>query len=228
MQADPVIRASGLRKSYHDGKVVALDGVDFRLDGQQIVAVTGSSGSGKSTLLHALAGLIRLDAGRVDILGQSPAQAADWTRLRQTGVGLIFQGDWLLPGLSALENVELPMIGTGLSRRARRDRARELLDRVNAASFRDRRPAELSGGERQRVAVARGLANRPRILLADEPTGELDQTNSRAVIDLIFELHASEGLAVVLVTHDEAIARRCPRRFVMRDGQGAWAEGAAV
>ncbi|RYH12388.1 ABC transporter ATP-binding protein [Tropicimonas sp. IMCC6043] len=216
------LTADGLRKSFRGGRVVGLDRVDLAAPEGALIAITGASGSGKSTLLHALAGLIALDGGSVEVLGQRPRRRADWTRLRRDAIGMIFQEDWLIPGLSALENVELPLLGTSLPAKDRRRRAEDLLERVNAGGFGDRMPGELSGGERQRVAVARGLANRPRILLADEPTGELDSANSRAVIDLITELHRSEHLTVLLVTHDESIAAACPRRFVMRDGSGAF------
>lgn len=225
MRSTDAIRATGLGKTFRNGRVVALDGVDITVAPGDLVAVTGASGSGKSTLLHALAGLVPLDRGAVEILGQTPRSAADWTRLRRGAVGLVFQDDWLLPTLTAAENVELPMIGTGKTRAQRRKRAEALLERVNAGALRNRQAGELSGGERQRIAVARGLANAPAILLADEPTGELDSANSRAVIELIFALRQTERLTVVIVTHDDGIAAACPRRFVMQDGRGAFDPG---
>ncbi len=218
MTRTPAIQAKGLRKSFRSGKVIALDGLDFTVAPGELVAVTGASGSGKSTLLHALSGLLTLDAGHVDIFDRRPSRRSDWTRLRRSDIGMVFQQDWLLPDMTSRENVELAMIGTGRTSAERRRRANALLERVNAADFAHRTPAELSGGERQRVAVARGLANHPRILLADEPTGELDSLNSRKILELLFELRRSEGLTVVLVTHDEAVAGVCSRRVTMRDG----------
>lgn len=217
--AIPAIRAADLRKSYRKGRVVALDGATLSIAPGELVAITGASGSGKSTLLHALAGLLPLDHGSTEIFGQRPVGARDWARLRAGEIGMIFQEDWLLPALTARENVQLAMQGQAGTGRQHRARAEQLLERVNAAGFSERFPRELSGGERQRVAVARGLANAPRILLADEPTGELDNANSHAIIDLIGELRDSEALTVVLVTHDENVARACPRRVVMQDGR---------
>ncbi|MCB1498872.1 MAG: ABC transporter ATP-binding protein [Bauldia sp.] len=218
------IVARGLSKRFRKGDVRALAGVDFHADSGSMTAVVGPSGSGKSTLLYALSGLIELDAGTVEIDGVTPASAADWVRLRSRHIGMVFQDDWLLNRLSAAENVELPMIGVERSARARRARVQELLTRVNAGHFGDRMPAGLSGGERQRIAIARSLANRPKVMLADEPTGELDSANSRAIVELLADLRAREGLTVVIVTHEDGIAAGCDRRFVLEDGRGRFVD----
>lgn len=217
------VHARGLRRSYRNGKVRALDGVDIDVPAGSAIAITGPSGSGKTTLLHALAGLLPLETGRIEIAGAAPVRSADWTRLRRQKIGLIFQDDWLLPALTAAQNVEIAMEGTALSRSECRARARALLDRVNADGFADRHPAGLSGGERQRIAVARGLANRPAMLFADEPTGELDSANSKNIANLLLELQQAGSLTLLIVTHDPGLASRCPLQFVMRDGRGAFA-----
>lgn len=222
MSAALAIQARGLKRHFRDGRVRALDGVDLDVAAKSSVAITGPSGSGKTTLLYALSGLLRLDAGTVGIAGLQPETAADWTRLRRERIGLVFQDDWLLPALTVAQNVEIAMHNTRLSMPQRRARTDELLHLVNAHGFADRRPAELSGGERQRVAVARGLANTPSILLADEPTGELDYANSDRIADLLFDLQRSQGLTLLLVTHERDLARRCALQFVMRDGRGSF------
>jgi len=227
-QTVPAIRARGLAKMFQDGAVHALNGIDFDARPGDMTAITGPSGSGKSTLLYALSGLIVPDDGEVSICGTAPRNPRDWARLRSGPIGLIFQEDWLLPNLTAAENIELPMIGVVSSQSARRERIERLLDQVNARGFAHRYPASLSGGERQRIAIARGLANRPEILLADEPTGELDSANSRAIIALLARLREAEGLTVVIVTHDSGIAAQCDRRFEMIDGTGRYdGEGSA-
>lgn len=218
------IRAQNLVKTFNNGKIHALDHLDFSAAPGEMTAVTGPSGSGKSTLLYALSGLVDLEAGSVTISGQSPSTHSEWTLMRRHGIGLIFQDDWLLPTLTCAQNVELPMIGVEPSQSKRQERVRQLLQRVNAAELTDRKPAGLSGGERQRVAVARSLANQPGILLADEPTGELDSANSQIIVDLLTTLRERENMTILIVTHDLAIASACDRNFVLRDGKGTYAD----
>jgi len=225
--ADLVVRARGLTKTFRTGQRRALAGLDFEARAGDMTAIVGPSGSGKSTLLYALSGLIDLDAGDVTICGETPATRAQWTRARQTRIGLVFQDDWLLPTLTAAQNVELPMIGVVADADARRARVRTLLARVNAEALAERMPDGLSGGERQRIAVARGLANGPSILLADEPTGELDSANSRTIVALLQELREKEGLTVLIVTHDPAVAAACDRRYVLTDGLGRYDDAPA-
>lgn len=228
MTGNPAISARGLTCTFRSGQVRALDSVDIDVAPGAAVAITGPSGSGKTTLLHALAGLQPVDSGSVEIGGATPSGARAWTELRRNRIGLVFQEDWLLPALNAAQNIEIAMDGTGLSSAQQRDRVQELLALTNATEFADRYPAELSGGERQRIAVARSLANRPAILFADEPTGELDSVNAARIVDLLFDLRDSEGLTLLIVTHDHTLAARCPQQFLMQDGRGTFAspEGA--
>lgn len=219
MTGAPAIRAEGLVKRYPAMRRAALDGLSLTVAAGEMLAITGPSGSGKSTAMYALAGLIALDAGQVEIAGQVPAGRAGWTRLRAGPVGLVFQEDWLLPTLSAAQNVAMPMVGGRLSPRARMAKAEALLAEVGLAGMGGRAPAGLSGGERQRVAIARALANAPSILLADEPTGELDRDNSRQIVGLLSELSARAGVTMVIVTHDPEVAAACTREVRLVDGR---------
>jgi putative ABC transport system ATP-binding protein len=202
------------------GPVTALHEVTMRIGAGEYVAIAGPSGCGKSTLLHVIGCVDTPTSGDVWIDGQAVATLSDAerSRIRLTRIGFVFQRFFLLPMLSALENVELPQAETGVGRVERRDRARELLDYVGLGSRADHRPAQLSGGEMQRVAIARALANRPRLVLADEPTGELDQATGQAIAGLFDRLHR-DGTAVVVVTHDPTIAARAERTLRMRDGR---------
>jgi putative ABC transport system ATP-binding protein len=202
------------------GPVAALRNVSVQIDPQEYVAVIGPSGCGKSTLLHVLGAVDVPSAGQVLFDGRSVGSLSDpdRSRLRLREIGFVFQRFFLLPMLTAWENVELPQAEAGAGRAERRERTRELLEYVGLAARADHRPSELSGGEMQRVAIARALANRPRLLLADEPTGELDQATGDHIISLIDRLHA-DGMAVVVVTHDLAVAGRAQRQLQMRDGQ---------
>jgi putative ABC transport system ATP-binding protein len=202
------------------GPVTALRDISMRIDPGEYIGIVGPSGCGKSTLLHVL-GIVDLPTdGEVlfDDRSVGALSDADRSRLRLREIGFVFQRFFLLPMLTAWENVELPQAEAGAGRAERSDRTRELLEYVGLAGRADHRPSELSGGEMQRVAIARALANRPRLLLADEPTGELDQTTGNQIISLIDRLHR-DGMAVVVVTHDLAVAARAQRLLRMRDGQ---------
>jgi putative ABC transport system ATP-binding protein len=218
----PVVEASNVSRVFPmaAGPVAALRDVSIGIAEGEYLGVVGPSGCGKSTLLHVLGcvdvpttGLIKFQ-GR-DVSGLSDA---DRSRLRLREIGFVFQRFFLLPMLTAFENVELPQAEAGVARTERRARARELLDFVGLGRRADHRPSELSGGEMQRVAIARALANRPRLLLADEPTGELDQATGEQIISLLDRLHA-DGTSVVVVTHDPAVASRARRLITMRDGR---------
>jgi ABC-type lipoprotein export system ATPase subunit len=215
----PAISARDLVRAFEDGRVRALDGVTFEVARGETVAVMGPSGSGKTTLLNLLGALDRPTAGRLAISGTEIAPGGDLDRLRAREIGFIFQLHNLIPTLSAIENVELPMMGLKVRRAERRARAAELLDRVGLSPRRDFSVKKLSGGERQRVAVARALANRPQILLGDEPTGSLDTKTGTEVIDLLLELRRERGLTIVLVTHDPSVAARMERIVELRDGR---------
>jgi putative ABC transport system ATP-binding protein len=218
------VRLAGVRKTYTlEGKeeVRALDGVDLEIRSGEYVSVEGPSGSGKTTLLNLLGLLDRATAGEVYWQGRRVVDlpAREWTRLRRTGVGFIFQRFYLLPTLTAQENVELPLRAAGVPARERRARAAELLADVGLSGRERFFPHQLSGGEEQRVAIARALANRPGLLLADEPTGELDSARASQVLDLLEDAHRRSGAAVLVVTHNPMVARRAARHIVMRDGR---------
>jgi putative ABC transport system ATP-binding protein len=202
------------------GPVVALREVSLTLGIAEYVAICGPSGCGKSTLLHILGCVDGPTSGSVAFDGRQVAALSDQERsaLRLHKIGFVFQRFFLLPMLSALENVELPQAEAGVPRARRRARCRELLDYVGLGARADHRPSQLSGGEMQRVALARALANEPRLLLADEPTGELDQATGEQIADLLDRVHR-DGTTVVVVTHDNAVAGRAARTLRMRDGQ---------
>jgi predicted ABC-type transport system involved in lysophospholipase L1 biosynthesis ATPase subunit len=222
--ADLAIRAVALTKSYGSAAapVHALQGVSFEVRRGERVALLGKSGSGKSTLLNLLGGLDRPTAGSLRVAGRDLGRlpGRELARFRSRAVGMIFQSFNLIPSRTALENVELPMIFTGRPPRRRRAEARQALEAVGLAARLHHRPAQLSGGESQRVAIARSLVNRPEILLADEPTGNLDSATAREVIDLILDHVRAWAMTLVLVTHDEELAAACTdRRLRLKDGQ---------
>jgi putative ABC transport system ATP-binding protein len=201
------------------GPVSALRDVSLRIERGEYIGVVGPSGCGKSTLLHVLGVVDVPSSGTVWVEDREVGSLSDAerSRLRLRQIGFVFQRFFLLPMLTAWENVELPQAEAGIGRAERRERTRVLLEYVGRAARAGHRPSELSGGEMQRVAIARALANRPRLLLADEPTGELDQATGDQIISLIDRLHA-DGMAVVVVTHDPAVAARAHRLLRMRDG----------
>lgn len=216
-----LLAARGIRKTYRSGggSLEVLRGVDFAVGPGEFVAIVGQSGSGKSTLLHLMGLLDAPDAGEVHLDGQriDDLPAARRDRLRNTAIGMVFQAYHLLPELTALENAVAPLlVRHGLvewlrSGAAARDRARMLLDRFGLGGRLRHKPRQLSGGEMQRVAIARALVAEPRVLLADEPTGNLDEETGKGILDAICELNRRDGLSIVLVTHDSAIAHRADR-----------------
>jgi len=214
-----VFEAQGLEKQFDDGQVQALRGVEFRVTEGEFVSIVGPSGSGKSTLLQLLAALDRPSAGSLKYRGQSLADLADPAVFRAREIGFVFQAFHLLPTFTAVENVQMPMFETDRSLADRSVRANDLLTSLGLGHRRDHLPAKLSGGERQRVAIARSLANEPSVLLADEPTGNLDSRNASEILDLLSELHAKRGMTLILVTHDMGIARRASRTIEMKDGR---------
>jgi putative ABC transport system ATP-binding protein len=218
----PALRATGVTRDYPYGAdaVHALRGVDLSVAPGEFVAVVGPSGCGKSSLLNVLAGIDPPTRGRVELLGEDLYALGESARsaLRLRRVGFVFQRFHLLTVLTAAENVELPMAEAGVPRDERRRRAAELLDFVGLGARAGHRPPHLSGGEQQRVAIARALANRPRVVFADEPTGELDQHTSGEIIALFERLNA-EGATLVVVTHDSRVADHAPRVISMADGR---------
>jgi len=219
MTSPGIFEAAGLTKIFDGGSVQALRGVDFRVAEGEFVAITGPSGCGKSTLLQMLGALDRPTAGTLHYRGNSIPGLADPAAYRAHEVGFIFQAFHLLPTFTALENVQIPMFETRLSAGKRRERARDLLKTVGLEHRLDHFPSRLSGGERQRVAIARSLANEPAVLLADEPTGNLDSENAGLIMELIDNLHRERGVTFVLVTHDPSVARHASRTIAMKDGR---------
>jgi putative ABC transport system ATP-binding protein len=217
----PVLEARGLARDYRMGgeQVHALRGLSLTIEEGEWVSIVGPSGCGKSTLLNLFGAIDRPSAGSVVVRGRDVAQMrdAEATRFRLTNVGFVFQRFYLMPMLSARENVELPMAEAGVKPAERRERARELLAYVGLGARERHRPTQLSGGEQQRVAIARALANRPALLLADEPTGELDARTGEEIIRLFGRLNA-DGTTLVVVTHDEELAAAARRVVHMRDG----------
>jgi len=215
------ISARGLVKHYEGGRIHALAGLDVDIAGGEFVAICGPSGCGKTTLLNLIAAIDRPDAGELTVAGCSLAglSAASADAFRRDTIGLVFQLHNLLPDLTALENVQVPMLPVRQSNQRRRSRALELLRQVGLEDRADARPTVLSGGERQRIAIARALANQPRILLADEPTGALDSKNGQRLLDLLDELQHAAETTLIVVTHDPYIAARAGRVLHMLDGR---------
>ncbi|MCX7015244.1 MAG: ABC transporter ATP-binding protein [Candidatus Sumerlaeota bacterium] len=209
------VRAEGVRKEYptRDGALVVLEGVDLAVRRGESLAVMGPSGSGKSTLLHILGTLDRPTAGEVRIAGQNPfsLSESEIAEFRGRELGFVFQDHHLLPQCSAVENALVPTLARRCDRGAAAGRAPALLERVGLGARMDYPPADLSGGERQRVAIARAMINAPRILLCDEPTGNLDKATAESIGDCFLDLQKNDGMALVVVTHDERFARRFDR-----------------
>jgi putative ABC transport system ATP-binding protein len=216
--SEVAIETVELRKEYDRGRVRALDGVNLRIASGVFVALTGPSGCGKSTLLHLLAALDEPTSGTIRINGSDLGERRDINRYRRFEIGLVFQLHNLIPRLTARENVELAMFGTGRRGRARAHDATTLLEALHLGQVADRVPPRLSGGERQRVAIARALANNPSILLADEPTGSLDARSIDVVMSMFDHARSERGATVLMVTHDIALAHRADRIVELHDG----------
>lgn len=217
--ASELLRGERLSKHYADGGVQALDAVDLTINRHDYLAIVGASGSGKSTLLNLLGALDLPTTGTVYFEGKPLAQWGSLDRFRAHKIGFVFQSFYLMPVLSAVENVQVPMFESDLPRAQRPKRALELLDRVGLGHRANHLPRQLSVGERQRVAIARALANDPPLLLADEPTGNLDSATAHAVFDLLDRLRAEQGKTIVLITHDAELAERAQRQVRIRDGR---------
>ncbi|OGO51410.1 MAG: ABC transporter ATP-binding protein [Chloroflexi bacterium RBG_16_68_14] len=226
-----VIDVRNVVKTFDEGHTRALDGATLQVRRGEFVAITGPSGCGKSTLLHLIAALERPDSGEIVVYGEEITRRRDLSAYRARTIGLVFQLHNLLPNLTAAENIQVPMYETDLSAGQRRRKALELLALVDMADKARKRPAQLSGGERQRVAIARALSNDPPILLADEPTGNLDSKAGLRVLEVLRGIQRQRGVTLVLVSHDPTIAAAADRIVRMLDGriieEGASAEAAA-
>lgn len=214
-----ILEISEVTKAF--GAVEVLHGINLQVGAGERVALTGPSGSGKSTLLNCLCGIEPIDGGHITVAGQRlrREQHAELDRLRREQIGYVFQSFHLLPTLTAIENIELPGQLIGMEKKARAERAYDLLESVGLEHRAHHRPDSLSGGERQRVALARAIMHRPRLILADEPTGSLDTVNGGRVLDLLESLSKAHEIALLLVTHDLESTRICQRTVMMRDGR---------
>jgi len=214
-----VLRAENVWKSYDDGAITVLQGVNFEAEAGQTVALCGPSGCGKSTLLHLFGGLDEPDRGRVCVNNVEVNRHRNLLHLLRHEVGFVFQLHNLIPDLTLEENCLIPAVAAGTDHRTAHERLRELTARTGLSHRLEHRIQKLSGGERQRTALCRALMNRPKILLADEPTGSLDEKTSSAVFELLLDLSATEGVTLLMATHDRALAERCDRLVEMRDGR---------
>ncbi|MGB8819494.1 MAG: ABC transporter ATP-binding protein [Rhizobiaceae bacterium] len=221
--AEPVLVLSGVTRKYVQGdrELVILDNAEFTLNKGEMVALVAPSGAGKSTLLHTAGLLEHPDAGEVTVNGRASSGLSDETRtaMRRAEIGFVYQFHHLLPEFTALENLMIPQMLRGLSKTDAAVRARQLLDYMKIGPRADHRPSELSGGEQQRVAIARAVANAPLVLLADEPTGNLDPVTSSYVFEALEALVRQSGLAAMIATHNHELARRMDRRVTLKDGK---------
>jgi putative ABC transport system ATP-binding protein len=217
-EGTPAVRLVGVTKLFDEGLIRALDGVTMTVERGEFVAITGPSGCGKSTLLHLIAALDEPTAGTITVNGHD-LRATDSDLFRRNEVGLVFQLHNLLPHLSALENVEVAMFSNGMGHKQQRERAGELLEAVGLAPKASAPPPRLAGGERQRLAIARALANNPSIILADEPTGNLDSVSADRILALFRRIREQRGVTIMLVTHDVQVAATAGRMIMMRDGR---------
>ncbi|PXZ04198.1 lipoprotein-releasing ABC transporter ATP-binding protein LolD [Gilliamella apicola] len=221
--SQPLLSAKNLNKTYKEGKMVTevLKDVSFDIYPKSLLAIIGSSGSGKSTLLHLLGGLDQPTSGEIMFKSQQLNRLSEQekARLRNQEIGFVYQFHHLLPEFTALENVAMPLLIGGVSPSEAKKRAMVMLESVNLVKRANHRPAELSGGERQRVAIGRALINNPALVMADEPTGNLDKSSADAIFDLLVKLNREHGTAFLVVTHDLALANKLDQQLIMSDGQ---------
>lgn len=214
-----IVEIKNLKKGYDKGRIKALNGIDLEIRKGEFVSIIGPSGSGKSTLLNMIGALDTADDGMISVAGKNLLERKDLSDFRSNEIGFIFQLHNLIPNLTVLENVVIPMYGNGLKGHEMAERAMKLLAYVKLENKTKRKPTELSGGERQRVAIARALANNPSIILADEPTGSLDSKNGQMILQRLKELHEKENVTLIMVTHDMKVASLAERTIEVLDGQ---------
>ncbi len=219
MNKENIVEIQNLQKSFDHGKITALNGINLEIKKGEFVSIIGPSGSGKSTLLNMIGALDKADTGSIVVSGNDLIQKKDLSEFRSREIGFIFQLHNLIPNLSVLENVEIPMYEKKMSSSQMRKRALELLEYVGLSDKLKRKPTELSGGERQRVAIARALANEPSIILADEPTGSLDSKTGAMILNRLKDLHEKENVTLIMVTHDMDVASLADRTIKVLDGK---------
>jgi len=214
-----IIEINKLEKSYEGGNIKALNGIDLEIKDGEFVSIIGPSGSGKSTLLNMIGALDVADDGTINVAGYDLTDGKNLNKFRASEIGFIFQLHNLIPNLSVVENIEIPMFSTKLSNKEMRTRALNLLNLVGLKDKANTKPTKLSGGERQRIAIARALANKPSIILADEPTGSLDSKTSKKIMDQLIKLHEEENVTLIVVTHDLNVANLANRSIEVLDGK---------
>ena len=214
-----IVEINNLKKGFDKGRIKALNGIDLQIRKGEFVSIIGPSGSGKSTLLNMIGALDTADEGLIRVDGNDLSQKNDLSDFRSKKIGFIFQLHNLIPNLNVLENVTIPMYGNGYNSKQMSARAMKLLKYVKLHDKATRKPTELSGGERQRVAIARALANKPSIVLADEPTGSLDSKNGQMILKRLKELHEKENVTLIMVTHDMNVASMADRTIKVLDGK---------
>jgi putative ABC transport system ATP-binding protein len=219
MNNENIIEIKSLKKSYDKGKITALNGIDLEIKKGEFVSIIGPSGSGKSTLLNMIGALDTAGEGSINVAGIDLMKTKDLSKFRSQEIGFVFQLHNLIPNLTVLENIQIPMLGTSISGKEMEKRALELLKSVNLESKVNQRPTKLSGGERQRVAIARALVNHPSIILADEPTGALDSKTGDIILDILKDLHKKENVTLVMVTHEPYVANMADRIITVLDGK---------
>ena len=219
MNNENIVKIENLIKRYDQAGVIALDGINLEIKKGEFVSIMGPSGSGKSTLLNMIGALDQADEGSIQVSGQNLMEKKDFSSFRSKEIGFIFQLHNLIPNLTASENVQIPMLQTNNSDEEMVKRATELLGSVNLGNRVDQVPTKLSGGERQRIAIARALVNHPNIILADEPTGALDSKMGDIILELLREIHEKENMTLILVTHEEYVAKKADRIISMMDGK---------
>ena len=214
-----IIEIKDLKKSYENGQITALNGINLEIKEGEFVSIIGPSGSGKSTLLNMIGALDNPDEGSINVAGTDLMQNEDLSKFRSDEIGFVFQLHNLIPNLTVLENVQIPLIETPLSDGQMEKRALELLKSVNLENKINQKPTKLSGGERQRVAIARALVNHPSIILADEPTGSLDSKTQNVILDLLKDIHKKENVTLIIVTHSTDVADMADRTITVLDGE---------
>lgn len=219
MNNQNIIEITALKKGYDNGKIKALNGVDLKIKKGEFVSIIGPSGSGKSTLLNMIGALDKADEGSISVAGIDLIHTTDLSEFRSSEIGFVFQLHNLIPNLTVLENVEIPMLETSNSSKEMEKRAMKLIKSVELEDKINQRPTKLSGGERQRVAIARALVNHPSIILADEPTGALDSKTGDIILNLLKELHNKENVTLVMVTHEPYVANMADRIITVLDGK---------